>query len=251
MDKIVDANGKVPVKRIGILIQCRENSSRFPGKWKADLLGDPVILHVLTRCNIARLGIRHPNLSCILGVVIPEKDSELEDWLIKTKVEYFKGPEEDVLSRYIQAREHWKLDWVVRVTADCPMIDPNIVGATIMLGLTNKLDYLSNCGVIKDGKLHRSAIDGNDCQFMSRYALEWLDTNEKEREHPGKILLDPEARERFAKDLNLGDIPDNMDLSHIKTSIDTIEDLERVRNEYKRIREISEAFKIDSPGSIH
>jgi spore coat polysaccharide biosynthesis protein SpsF len=254
MNKIVTPDGKVPVKKIGIVIQCREKSTRLPNKWKLPIMGEPMLLHVITRCVIACTTIRHPNLHGMVVVAIPDGDNELEQWLLdsmrdkKVRMQYMKGSQEDVLSRYVDATEVFSLDYIVRITADCPLIPPDLIGAMINLGIMARFDYLSNT-------LNRSYPDGYDIEFMTRQGLMWINEHAKDpshREHVTSYLLDLENKREFAKTLQLGSMVGNIDLSHLKISVDTEEEYERVKKEFDKIARIqAESEQVNRPGSTH
>jgi spore coat polysaccharide biosynthesis protein SpsF (cytidylyltransferase family) len=168
-------------------------------------------------------------------VAIPEGDDQLKRWLEEAKVTVFEGPEEDVLTRYVTCAYEWNLDYVVRVTADCPLIDPIIVGTVINMGFFGKFDYLSNTVI-------RTFPDGYDVEWISKRALNYLDQNAKgtAREHVTSWLLDTANVTEFQKEYRAGQLTGNIDFSCIKLSLDTPEDYETIKSEFKKIKGIRE-----------
>src|SRR5436190_6168617 len=111
---------------IGAIIQARMASTRFPGKVLLPLKGKPMLEFQLNR-------LRHCKLLDVIGIatsVHPENRAILD--LARTlNVPVYAGSEEDVLDRYFQAAKAFQLNAVVRITGDCPLIDPEIVDRLI------------------------------------------------------------------------------------------------------------------------
>ena len=126
--------------KIGIVIQARMTSKRFPGKSMALLNGKPVIQHVWERAREIRP-------SDILVLAIPDDPASLpmEDLAELHKVDGYKGSETNVLERYYHAAKHYSLGVIVWITGDCPFINPRVSSEVVQLLLWRKLDYCSNC----------------------------------------------------------------------------------------------------------
>lgn len=138
-----------------------------------------------------------------------------------------EGPEHDVLSRYYAALERYTPDYVVRITGDCPLIPDFLIAKHITTAIKGRYDYVSNVD-----EETRTAIDGHDCEVMSARMLGWLHGAAEEpadREHV--TLL---ARRNPPHEFRLGCIINHHDQSHIKLSVDTLDDLERAREEYAK-----------------
>ena len=108
--------------KTGILIQARMGSSRFPEKVMQEILGETMIARVLERLEGA-------GSAAILAVVTSDdaSDNGLCRYLKDANRLFFRGSLHDVLSRYYHAAVHFELDTIVRVTADCPLIDPALI----------------------------------------------------------------------------------------------------------------------------
>ena len=118
-------------RRSVAVIQARMTSSRLPGKVLLPLAGHPVLWHVVERAR------RIPGLDGI-AVAIPDGDGQgplaaFVDGL--PDVMLLRGPEDDVLSRYIHAAEESRAEILLRITSDCPVIDPGIAGSGKRLGM--------------------------------------------------------------------------------------------------------------------
>ncbi|MBU1109270.1 MAG: glycosyltransferase family protein [Candidatus Riflebacteria bacterium] len=124
-----------------IVIQARMGSSRLPGKTLMDLAGRPVIDHVINRCRAA-LSVER----VVLAVPDLPADDQLEQWCNANDVLCVRGSSDDVLSRYIKAIDTYPCQTLVRITADCPLVDPAMIDAVLALHEAMGNDYTSNVG---------------------------------------------------------------------------------------------------------
>ena len=111
--------------KISAIIQARMGSTRLPGKVLMEIEGRPMLWHVVDR-------LKHSKKlnDIILAIPDTEKNDVLEKFCKDNKIKCFRGSEEDVLSRYYEAAKNFKCDVVVRITSDCPLIDPEAVSYT-------------------------------------------------------------------------------------------------------------------------
>lgn len=145
---------------VGVIVQARMTSKRFPGKSMALLLGEPVLKRVLDRVKTI------PSTRLVVAVPdMPESEPmlELTDYM---GIESFLGPENNVLRRYLQCAKHFNFQYILRVTADCPFIDPRVCKEVIDLLLFRKLDYCSNIYPV------RTFPAGMDCECFTFDCLE-------------------------------------------------------------------------------
>lgn len=141
------------------IVQARLGSSRLPGKVMLSLGGEPVIRHVLRRCmDIAGID----KVICAVPDSPDSRPIERESKGLKCAV--YRGSENDVLSRYYKAAWAVRAKVIMRVTADCPLIDPEICAKVLEL-LENGADYASNI-------MPRGFPDGLDCEAFTMDALE-------------------------------------------------------------------------------
>lgn len=129
--------------------------------------------------------------------------------------------ENDVLTRFIQCLDRNPCDYVVRLTSDCPLLDPHLIEHVVACSVINAADYGSNV-------LEPSFPDGVDVEVIGATTLRWLDrfcVDKRLREHVTIAL-----REEMPEAMNLLSVVNDQDYSKVKISIDTEEDLERVRS---------------------
>lgn len=212
------------MRKVLIGVQARSKSSRLPGKIYMDICGRSVLNHVLVSCKQARRYINNisykTNIACDVAVLCPEADAEaVRDHTHEVLV--FGGSEHDVLSRYADAARATSADYILRVTADCPLIPAGVITKTINLITSGRNDYVTN--VSFEGSTYP---DGWDCEGMTRKVLDKLDDLLHEPEYREHVTL--ALRERNWDDVNYCNIVRQLDLSSLKLSIDTDEDFERV-----------------------
>ena len=156
------------------IVQARLNSTRFPNKVLADINGKPMIVHVLERAKQIK-GVD------LVVAAIPRTDVLLEKVIRSVGVFPVLGDEADVLSRFVEAIKGREADTIMRLTADCPALDPVVASKTLSLFLANrpKIDYADN------DTLSSGYPDGWDVEVFSSDALEQAHAQAKpsEREH--------------------------------------------------------------------
>jgi len=160
--------------KIIAITQARMSSSRFPGKVLQILCGSPLLEIHLTRIKQSKL-----IAELVVATTTNTADAPILSLCNKTHTKYFRGSEEDVLDRFYQAALPHMPDLVVRLTSDCPLIDPALIDAVILECLVKKLDYVSN-------SLEPSFPDGEDVEVFKFSALEkaWREAKTKsDREH--------------------------------------------------------------------
>jgi spore coat polysaccharide biosynthesis protein SpsF len=160
--------------RVVAIVQARVGSSRLPAKVMLDLGGQTA----LERC--LRRAVRIPKVDDVLVATTDRPEDELVVALCRRLgFSTFRGSAHDVLSRYLGAATASNAEVVVRLTSDCPLLDPTISGLVVAKLLSNPLDYVSNT-------LSRSLPRGLDTEVVTRDALERASaaTNDmSEREH--------------------------------------------------------------------
>ncbi|MEM1689053.1 MAG: glycosyltransferase family protein [Candidatus Hadarchaeales archaeon] len=202
------------------IIQARVGSTRLPGKVLKEICGKPMLWYVIERVKRAKL---------INEIVVATTTNAEDDEIVKIaeqcRVKTFRGSEDDVLDRYYRAAKEFKADVVVRITADCPLIDPEIVDKTVEFFLKGDFDYVSNT-------VRPTFPDGLDVEVFSFDALKkaWENaTKLSEREH-----VTPYIRKHPEK-FKIGSFEAEHDLSHLRWTVDREEDLRFVREVYERI----------------
>ena len=190
-------------------------STRLPGK---------VLMKINENDLILDFVIRQLKFSELLdGIVIAttnlEQDDIIEKYAKDNGIKYFRGSSLDVLDRYYQCAKELKLSTILRVTSDCPLIDPKIVDKIIRKFKKGKYDYVSNF-------LSHSFPNGTEAEMFSFSVLENAWHNGKksnEREHVTPYIYD--NQEKFC----LGQIKNEKDYSNFRWSVDRKDDLELVK----------------------
>ena len=141
--------------KIVATIEARMSSTRLPGKVMMPVLGKP-ILHYLVEMLKSVPSIDE----IVLATTINKTDDRLIEFAISENISYFRGSEDDVMLRVVEAADSVSADIVVEITGDCPIIDPQIVEQTILMYMANNADYVSNGHV-------RSFPDGMDTQVFA------------------------------------------------------------------------------------
>ena len=225
-------------------IQARSTSSRLPNKISRLIKGKMVIDHVIDACKNSAAYINRysytNHISCSVFVLIPKNDPIKPSLLLQDGA-VIEGPEDDVLARYVLMAKENHANYVVRITADCPLIPPFLIFKCINAAIKNGFDYFSNVGDLGPDSI-RTSIDGHDVEVMSARALDWLDKTAKpgpEREHVTLRLRDDHVPHHIRRGVLIG----HNDHSDIKLSIDTEEDFKRVEEEYERLQKKIEIGK--------
>ena len=199
------------------------SSTRLPGKTLMDLGGAPVIDRVIARARRARLAD-----DVWVAITEDASDDVLEEHLRVVGAPYVRGSLDDVLARYVQAVEAASADVIVRITCDCPLIDPGVIDAVIGTFRADAgLDYCSNT-------LVRTYPIGMDTEVFTRHALERA--NERamephEREHVTPHIY--QHPERFR--LENVTAPEWARWPELRLTVDEASDLEMLRAVVERV----------------
>ena len=156
------------------IIQARMGSSRLPGKVLKDLGGLPVLEWVV------RAAQQTPGVcNTVVATTNLPADDIIENWCTKKNIMLHRGSEDDVLSRFVETAKMVNAEIIMRLTADCPFLDPLVCGTVLELFKKTKADYTSNCSPT-------TWPDGLDCEVFSSQALSQADREailKIEREH--------------------------------------------------------------------
>jgi spore coat polysaccharide biosynthesis protein SpsF len=206
--------------RVVAIIQARMGSTRLPGKVMKDLAGETVLARVVER--VRRAGEIE---EVIIATTHQAEDDSIVDECRRLKVRGFRGEVNDVLDRYYRAAKEAKAEAIVRITSDCPLIEPEITDKTVRAFLERRPDYASNV-------LKRTYPRGLDTEIMTWEALDrsWREARESyEREHVTPYIY--ENPEQFALHSVFGET----DYSALRWTLDAPEDLAFLRAVYERM----------------
>jgi len=210
-------------------VQARSTSKRLPGKSLEIIEQKTMVEHVLAACHSSAYHINKNvfknAINCKIALLVPFGDRLATSFVDEYVVE---ESEDDVLARYVKAARDFQSNFIVRITGDCPLSSPALITKHIMCAVKNDLDYCSN---VFDGC--RTFIDGLDVEVISRKLLTWLSLNASEpsdREHVTTYFR--KAPPSWAR---VGSIIGHIDLSDIKLSVDTEDELKKVRDNRKMV----------------
>lgn len=201
---------------IGVVIQARMTSKRFPGKSMAKLAGKPVIEHVIERAKLIK-----PVNHVILAVPDTDESEPMLELADKLGIQNFCGSEYNVLERYLHAAYFFKLDVIVRITGDCPFINPRVCSEVLQLLLWRKLDYASNIFP------NRTYPKGLDCEVFTLDCIEacYMLVNPLETKYLEHVTL---WMQDHSKQLRTGNVEQRVDVSHKNWCVDYLEDITRL-----------------------
>jgi len=210
-------------QKILCLVQARMGSTRLPGKVLKLLNGVPMI------CIIMRNLQRSKQITKSMVVTSDtSKDDILVDCLKKYNIEYSRGSEKDVLSRFYNAAGKEKADLIVRITADCPLLDPEVVDRIIGEAVANNTDYCSNAEV-------RTFPRGYDVEVFTFGILKKMFFDTKDPDDLEHVTLFIHKNLNLFNTLNVT-APENKHHSEWRVCVDTEEDfrlIEKIFEHYK------------------
>lgn len=199
--------------RIVAIVQARMGSTRLPGKVLKEVNGKPLLAYQIERMEKVSL------IDQLVIATTPNGNEGIVNLCNELGIDYFIGSESDVLARYYHAAQKYKADVVVRLTSDCPLIDPIIINNVIQMYLDNEYDYVSNTQL-------RTFPRGMDTEVFSMEILTEAFMNaslEYEREH-----VTPYFYLNLTK-YTIGQYTlERKDHSNLRLTVDTPEDLELI-----------------------
>jgi len=204
------------------IVQARVSSTRLPGKVLMGMAGQPMLLRVLFRvCK------SHLIDEIVVATTILDEDAAICDLCDEYRFACFQGRIDDVLDRYYRLASIYKMDNIVRITGDCPVIDPEVIDQVISKFLETGADYTSNIFP------KRTYPRGLDTEVMTFKALErvWMAARKpSHREHVTTYIRDN------PKEFNISSISIKEDHSDLQWSVDTSEDFGRVQSIYEHFK---------------
>ncbi len=205
--------------KTGIIIQSRQTSKRLKNKVFKKIGKLTIIDHIFKKLELLK------NVDIIFAIPNNKSNNRLNNYLKKINVKVYRGSENDVMQRYINAAKKYDIDNIIRITGDCPLIDTNLIKRFLSFFIkSKKYDYVSNI-------LTPTFPDGFDVEIFKNTALKRaykIATNNFDKEHVTTII----RREKQFKKYNF---KLKKDFSYIKLSIDTKSDLNNLRKIYNQI----------------
>ena len=218
--------------KVGIIVQARMASTRLPGKVLKKVLDKPLLEYQIERLK----RIKYAD-ELVVATTSNDTDDPIVDLCKRLSVCYFRGLEEDVLGRYHGAATVFQADAIVRVTADCPIIDPRVIAKAIRFYLEHQYeyDYVSNT-------LIRSYPRGMDTEIFSYQVLDDAfheATEPSDREHVTPFIYKNPQRYRLA------DVTYSEDRSRHRWTVDMQEDFELIRKIIERLYPQKPEFSLE------
>jgi spore coat polysaccharide biosynthesis protein SpsF len=218
--------------KVAAIIQARMGSTRLPGKVLKKVLGKTLLDYQIERVKRAKTIDE-----IIIATTTKESDDPIAQICQKLSIPYYRGSEEDVLSRYYEAATKFNVDVVVRLTSDCPIIDPNIIDNVVEHYLENKdrYDYVSNT-------LTRTYPRGLDTEVMSYEVLKRVHEEAKElvyREHVTAYIY------HHPDQFRLCNVSNEKNESKHRWTVDTEEDFELIEKIISKLYPENTYFNMD------
>ncbi len=229
------------------IIQARMSSTRLPGKVLREIAGEPMLAHVIERAKHAKLVDE-----VVLATTTDPSDDPVAEFCAERGYNFTRGSLNDVLDRYYQAAKEYDADVIVRLTADCPVLDPEVVDQTIKPLIESRnwkaqeIDFVANRLPPPMGRSFPIGLDTEVCIFA---ALEnaWQNATEKhQREHVMPYLYENTNLQPSTfkpSNLQTGTSPRGFkialvnhvpDYGSLRWTVDTPEDLEFIQQVFAR-----------------
>ncbi len=202
------------------IIQARTGSTRLPNKIFLELAEKPLIAHVVDRLKVSKLID-----DTIIATTTNKNDDSIEKWAKDNMVSYFRGSEENVLKRYYDCAKKHDADIVVRITADDPFKDANLIDEAISLLINEELDFVCNNNPA-------TFPEGLDVEVLTFKALEKSKKkadSDFEKEHVTQYI------HKNINEFKVQNIANDVNLSFHRWTIDTKEDLNYTQAIYNEL----------------
>jgi spore coat polysaccharide biosynthesis protein SpsF len=230
---------KTKTSKVVAIVEARMGSSRLPGKVLADIQGKPALMRLISRLRFCK-----ELDEIVVATSTSPKDDSLAEWLQNNSVKFYRGSEEDVLQRVVDACNSVHGDIIVEVTGDCILTDYELIDQAILSFYANDCDVVSNCGV------HKTFPMGAYAQVFRSKDLEWVANN----------IMDDAVREHvslyFYENLTTYKIinliaPQALNHPEWRLQLDYQEDLDFLNAVYKKLEPTyGENFTLNEIGKL-
>jgi len=224
--------------RVVAIIQGRMSSSRLPGKILADIAGQPMLQRVFIRTS------RSATVSqTIFATTTDASDDPVAEYCDFSGIPFTRGSQFDVLDRYYQAATKSKADVVVRVTADCPIIDPALIDNVVNTLLEGEYDFACNRLPPPWHRTYPIGLDVEACTFKVLAKASKQAKEPQHREHAMPYFYEGVELSAVSRQLSEGVSPRGFrisllnhttDFGDYRWTVDTPEDLQFIREVYAR-----------------
>jgi len=207
--------------KIGIIVQARMGSTRYPEKVLTPIAGRPMIFYLLERMKMVKKAD-----SLILATSTSKNDDKLADYCHSIDIQCFRGSEKDVLKRFYDCSVKYSLDKIIRVTGDNPLTCPNQVDSLIDFHLKNNLQVSSHQGLPLG--IGVGIIDFDCLKDCYKYSDKFY-----QREHVTPYLYEIENRDNYKIDYL--HIKGKLNRPEIRLTVDTDKDIKLMDIIFKRL----------------
>lgn len=207
-------------KKVTCIIQARMSSKRLPGKVLKLIDGKNSFLKFL----IDRVKKSKKIDRIVIACSKNPNDKKIVSFCKRNKLDYFTGTEKNVLKRFYYASKSYASENILRITSDCPFIDPKLIDKFIITYFKKNVDYLSNIE-------KRTYPDGLDLEIFNKKSLIYTFKNavdDYDKEHVTPFMIRSNKIKKYCIKLK-------KNLSHIRITLDTIEDEKKLKLMLKRI----------------
>src|SRR6267143_4650164 len=209
--------------KVEAIIQARMDSTRLPRKIFMQLNGISLLECLFNQLSYSKLLVRK-----IIATTTNKEDDTIIDFARSNSIDYFRGSSTDVLDRYYQCAKYFSIQHIVRITSDCPLIDPEVIDKVISIYKNENFDYVNNFY-----NTEKAFTSGTDVEIFSFNALEkaWKNaTKSSEREHVTPYIY------KNPDQFSIGHIEFHDNMQNLHWSVDRLQDLEFVRALYNKIQ---------------
>jgi spore coat polysaccharide biosynthesis protein SpsF len=215
------------IERPVAIIQARMGSTRLPGKVLMPLLGKPMLWHIVKRLRWV------DNLRITVATSDSDTDIPIRNFCINEDIPCFAGSENDVLDRFYRAACCFSADPIIRITADCPFVDPEIITKLLLLYADGDYDHVGVAAgagaVILDGGRYPNGLDA-ECFSFEALQRAWENAVEQsDREHVTPYMW------RISGRFRIGALKADKDYSSLRWTVDYEEDFHLVSLIYEKL----------------
>jgi spore coat polysaccharide biosynthesis protein SpsF len=205
-------------KNVVAIIQARMGSTRLPGKVLKDIQGKPMLWYVVERTKKA-----HAVNQVVVATTTDIGDDAITSFCQALGYLYYRGSIQDVLDRFYQAAKTYKADIVVRITSDCPLIDPELIDLTVNALLLHDVDFATNRLPPPFTRTYPIGLDVEVCTFAALERAWHEASSQHEREHVMPYFYEKEGRFKIFQ------VNNSVDYGRLRWTVDTQADLEVIR----------------------
>lgn len=210
------------MKKVVAIIQARMGSTRLLGKVMLKLCGKTVLAHDIER-------IKQSSLidEIVIATTILEDDDIIEKEALKNGVKVYRGSEKNVLSRYYEAAKENNADIIIRITSDCPLIDPVIINNMIEFYLKNEYEVVTNVGAGIEYRTYPRGLDVEIFSFENLNEAHAYAKEDYEKEHVTPYIYDNSKKIYYFQN--------SINYSKYRWTVDTEEDFILIEEIYKEL----------------